>query len=90
MFGYFYKLPTSPHLILQRVDYCVDKTGFGIRRDATHTVWEYKGPPVPKHSTLKLENLSQVKPLLSQLSISYIPSEPGLACVVISYNVVSL
>ncbi|KAF6030613.1 hypothetical protein EB796_011074 [Bugula neritina] len=45
--------------LIQRVDYCVDKTGFGIRRDATHTVWEYKGPPVPKHSTLKLENLSQ-------------------------------
>ena len=31
-----------------------------MKKDATHLVWEYKGPAVPKRSTMKLENLSQV------------------------------
>ena len=46
--------------VFQRVDYYVDRTGFGVKKEAIHVVWEYKGPTVPKRSTMKLDNLSQV------------------------------
>lgn len=46
--------------IFQRVAYYVDKTGLGVKKEVTNIVWEYKGPVVPTHSTMKLDNLSQV------------------------------
>lgn len=40
--------------------YFVDKSGMGVKKEITHVIWQYTGPTVPKHSSMKLENLSQV------------------------------
>lgn len=60
--------------LIQRVSYYVDKTGLGVKKEVIHIVWEYKGPVVPKHSTMKLDNLSQVNALLCCLRLGWLYS----------------